>query len=249
MNLLIDIGNSRLKWAVSDQDNWQTGSEQVSGSGLSVILDNIWQDVARPDKIVIASVVDPDRASQIGEWLRSRWSLSPIWVTAQKQQLGVTNCYQNPETLGADRWAALIAARNLTPKSAIVIDCGTAVTVDFLSDDGKFNGGVIFPGLSMLRKSLVTGTSNIQQHEADDSVMPACNTEQGVAAGTLQGWLGAIQHVVDNYRVKFGKEAEVIVTGGDVDKFISGLPAVAQVGARRVPDLVLKGLALIADES
>ena len=244
MNLLIDVGNSRLKWALRDSDNWQTGSGTVSGTGLTEALNNISKNLPAPEKVIIASVADETRVNHINRWVDTRWSLSPVWLSAQEQQLGVSNCYQKPETLGADRWAAIIAAHSLSSKHVVLIDCGTAVTIDILLDSGKFNGGIIFPGLSMMRSSLITGTSNIQSDEGDDSCIPACSTEDAVTAGTLHGWVGAILHVLDHYDKSLAGEKEIIVTGGDAHKLMPYLPA----DTRLEPDLVLKGLSLIADD-
>jgi len=244
VNLLIDVGNSRLKWVFCDAGNWQTGSGAVSGNGLAEVLSNISKNSPAPEKVIIASVADEARANQINKWVATNWSLSPVWLSAQKQQLGVSNCYQKPETLGADRWAAIIAAHSLSSRHVVLIDCGTAVTIDILLDNGEFDGGIIFPGLSMMRRSLITGTSNIQSDEGDDSCIPACSTEDAVTAGTLQGWVGAILHVLDHYGKSLADEKEVIVTGGDAYRLMPYLPA----DTRLEPDLVLKGLSLIADD-
>jgi type III pantothenate kinase len=244
VNLLIDVGNSRLKWAFCDADNWQTGSGTVSGTGFAEVLNNISKDLSAPEKVIIASVADEARVNQINKWVDTNWSLSPVWLSAQRQQLGVSNCYQKPETLGADRWAAIIAAHSLSSKHVVLIDCGTAVTIDILLANGEFDGGIIFPGLSMMRRSLIIGTSNIQSDEGDDSCIPACSTEDAVAAGTLHGWVGAILRVLDHYGKSLADEKEIIVTGGDAHKLVPFLPA----DTRLEPDLVLKGLSLIADD-
>ena len=108
-------------------------------------------------------------------------------IQAQPEQLGVKHCYAQPETLGADRWAALIAVRGLTKTNACIVDCGTAVTVDALAANGEFRGGAIFPGLQLLRASLLRGTGGIHAAEGKSDSAFGCSTPDAVAAGTLQG--------------------------------------------------------------
>jgi type III pantothenate kinase len=243
MKLLVDLGNSRLKWAWATAAQWTPGgSEAHPDVDLSVLLDSVWGVHPAPRQIVLASVAAPARTQELIAWSQRRWTLTPHVVRAQAALLGVQNLYEDPSRLGADRWAALIAARALTSHAACVVDCGTAVTVDALSAGGEFLGGVILPGLRLAPQCLLAHT---QLHDIDgeDVHCFARNTGDGVAAGALFGLAGGIDRIIEEFSSALGATARVIVTGGDAARIAPRLrhPAI------EAPDLVLKGLALIGE--
>lgn len=242
MYLLADLGNSRLKWAQSAPAVWRTGAVTHVGQDMQTVLDAAWGQFERPEKIVLSSVAAVNVRDALRAWCQRRWSLVPVTVQAQAAQLGVTHCYAQPETFGADRWAALIAVRGLTKTNACIVDCGTAVTVDALAANGEFRGGAIFPGLQLLRASLLQGTGGIRDaHGRTDSAL-ACSTPDAVAGGTLQGLIGAVTRLLDEQMRALGADTRVFVTGGDAPLLLPYL----NVPVQAVPDLVLQGLAKIA---
>ena len=245
MNLLIDLGNSRLKWAQQAPGLWRADAALLSEQGIAALLDRRWGKIPAPRKIVLCSVSRPQNLRAVEEWIRVHWSIEPHTVKAQVEQLDVKNAYHQPETLGADRWAALIGARGLTASAACVVDCGTAVTVDALSARGEFLGGVIFPGLGLLRDSLIQGTEGIKIDAAAGNTQdfPARSTADGVAAGSLLGLAGAVERLIHEYRQTLGAAMQVFLTGGDARQIVARLRVVVTLE----PDLVLKGLARIAD--
>jgi type III pantothenate kinase len=243
LNLLVDLGNSRLKWARQDAGVWRTDAAALGEGDIVPLLDGAWSGYAAPGNVVVCSVSAPQRLRALEQWVRARWSLTARIVHPQAEQLGVKNRYRQPEQLGADRWAALIGVRGMTSSAACVVDCGTAVTVDALSRDGEFLGGAIFPGLRLLRESLVRGTEAIAAAEGDAADCLARSTEDGVAAGILFGLAGTVERLVDEYRQALGAAMEVYLTGGDAPRLAPRL----RVPVTPVPDLVLRGLARIAD--
>lgn len=243
MNLLIDLGNSRLKWALHGPGLWRTDAALLDKQDIAPLLDTVWDKIATPEKVVVCSVSTPERLRALEQWVQARWSVAPRIVRAQTEQLGVRNRYRQPEQLGVDRWVALIGARGLTTSAACVVDCGTAVTVDALSAEGEFLGGAVFPGLRLLRDSLVQGTAGIPATEGDATDCLARSTADGVAAGTLFGLAGAVERLIDEYRRTLGDTMQVFLTGGDAPALAARLRA----AHTPVPDLVLKGLARIAD--
>lgn len=245
MNLLVDLGNSRLKWAQGAPDSWHTGAVAHAGENMQAVLDAAWGKLVRPEKIVLSSVVAANTRDVLLAWCQRRWSLAPQVVQARAEQLGVKHCYAQPETLGADRWAALIAVRGLTQANACIVDCGTAVTVDALAANGEFRGGAIFPGLQLLRASLLQGTGGIRDARGQANAVPACSTADAVAGGTLHGLVGAVTRLLDEQMRALGAGTQVFVTGGDAPLLLPYL----KIGAREVPDLVLQGLARIAASS
>lgn len=243
MNLLVDMGNTCIKWAVADRpDSLQMRSASYQLE-LPLLLDRYWRALAPPRRLVVASVVAAEQVHQLKDWVAARWAVPVSVLQAQRQMLGVKNSYGRPEALGSDRWAALIAAWQLIHSAACVIDCGTAVTVDALSSDGEFLGGVILPGISLMRSSLLAHTAGIRTVEAETTDCLGRSTAQGVAAGTLFGLAGGIERIVDEHRRVLGSELRILLTGGAAGTLMPYLryPLV------HIPDLVLRGLALIAE--
>jgi type III pantothenate kinase len=243
MNLLVDLGNSRIKWANSGPQHWETGAETIPDEGFSALLERLWGQTAAPERVVVSSVHGPQRERLLHDWLMRRWAIEPQFIRAQAQQLGVTNRYHDPSALGADRWAALLAARRASSAAQCVVDCGTAVTIDALSADGEFLGGVILSGLHMMRAGLLADTHGIRNGDGAEDNCLARNTGDGVAAGSLFGLAGAIERVVAEQRRTHGVNAHVVLTGGDAPRL---LPLLSGPVAH-VPDLVLQGLKLIAE--
>jgi type III pantothenate kinase len=244
MHLLIDLGNSRLKWAQSAAGEWRTGALPLdSKKDFASLMNEAWGKIAPPHRVVVCSVSGPERSGALEQWIRARWSLAPHVALPQTQQLGVKNSYRDPRQLGADRWAALIGARGLTARAACVVDAGTAVTVEALSAEGVFLGGAIFPGLRLLRDSLARGTEAIPAAVGNAEDCLGRSTGDGVAAGTLFGLAGAVERLIDEYRRPLGEAMEIFLTGGDAPVLAAHL----RVPVTTVPDLVLKGLARIAD--
>jgi type III pantothenate kinase len=243
LNVLIDLGNSRLKWAEQDPGLWRTGAAPLAGADFGALLDEAWKKISTPRKVVVCSVSAPQRLHALEQWIRTRWSVAPHVLRPRPEQLGVKNGYRDPSQLGADRWAALIGARGLITAAVCIVDCGTAVTVEALSADGEFLGGAVLPGLRLARESLAHGTESIGATDGDAADCLARTTADGVAAGTLFGLAGAVDRLLEEYRRTLGGTAQVFLTGGDAPLLAPRLRTTVTLE----PDLVLKGLARVAD--
>jgi type III pantothenate kinase len=182
MKLVIDLGNSRLKWALCGPTGWQPGEPCASGS-----MPAAWATLARPEGAWLASVARAEAANALCEWMQRTWDLDVERVLARREAFGLRVLYETPETLGADRFAALIGARHRTQRACVVVDCGTAVTVDALAENGDYLGGAILPGLAMMRAALTERTGLIRASGGRVDEVCARTTQDGVAAGTLIG--------------------------------------------------------------
>jgi type III pantothenate kinase len=244
VNLLIDLGNSRLKWAQHGPGPWRSDAVPLdSEKNFGALLETAWRKIDKPQRVIVCSVSGPERLRAVEQWAQTRWSVAAHVVLPQAQQLGVKNLYRRPEQLGADRWAALIGARGLTASAACVVDAGTAVTVEALSAKGEFLGGAIFPGLRLLRDSLARGTESLPRVTGNATDCLGRSTDEAIAAGTLFGLAGAVERLIDEYRRSLGEPVEIFLTGGDA----TALTAHMRIKTTPVPDLVLQGLARIAD--
>lgn len=252
MILLIDIGNNRIKWAALTRGNLRPGGHTArpqDPGGFAACAAQLWEGLKKPKGIVISNVAGPAYADAVAAWLLERWQAQARFVIAERAAFGVTNAYTVPERLGPDRWAALIAARHRCEESACIVDAGTAVTIDVLAADGSHQGGLIIPGLHMMRRALLEHTQDILPATIapshGDITLLARDTRDGVDGGTLYTLVAVIDRVVADVGVELGNKPSRLLTGGDAPAL---LPLLAGE-YRHVPELVLEGLAIIAEKS
>lgn len=227
--LCIDCGNTRLKWGLREGDAWlDQGVLPLSQlSGLPV----------QADRIVACNVAGAAPRLTI-ESLASRLGLTVQWLRSCARQCGISNGYDHPEQLGADRWAALIGARALHAGPALVVMSGTATTIDVLGGNGTFRGGLILPGLTTMRESLAASTADLPASAGEYRDLPR-NTFDAIASGCLDATLGAIERM---FRRVENRDALCLLSGGAA---ASVSPRLA-LPHRVVDNLVLEGLAVIA---
>lgn len=245
MHLLIDIGNSSLKWArlgkntLSDSLKFGYTHEELAAQ-----LDTHWRKMAKPKHILVANVAGPDIGDRLRQWTQQRWNITPDFITSASEAHGVKNAYIEPERLGIDRWLAIIAAHHTVEGNTIVLDCGTALTIDAVSSESEHLGGLIIPGLSLMRQSLVSGTEGIQLRTTmpGEVSLLACDTEGAVMGGTLYAMVAIIDRITHDLEQHFNTKATLILTGGDATTL---LPLLAH-RYNYQPDLVLHGLAIVA---
>lgn len=236
MNLLLDLGNSRLKWACTENNQLQRGKTLLHAEILPQTLRNLWQEL-EPEKIGISCVGKAGLLNVIKAVARELWNDIPIhFATTQTQKFGVTNGYLQPEKLGVDRWLALIAVRQKTNLPVCVVDCGTAITVDVLNTDGQHQGGLICAGLTLMKTALAFNTADLPLANSAHGMGLAIETETAIYNGTLFAACGLIERVMQT----LPKNTVLFLTGGDA-------PIIAAQLARPLTletDLVLQGLAI-----
>jgi type III pantothenate kinase len=252
MKLLIDAGNTLVKWALVKGDDWLCQgvlptvqadrlsldiagqiTRQNPGSGL--------QDIQQIWASNVAGEVCAGHIRKIGTAKTGQ----PNFIAAQKFQCGVINGYTNASQLGSDRWAALIAAWHLVQGTCLVVNSGTATTIDALSAQGEFAGGLIVPGIELMQRSLVAATEQLQSSPGEYALFPL-NSADAIYSGAIQAVVGAIER---QYVLLESGDAPVIFSGGAAGLL---LPCLNQklFGAPRIVDnLVLQGLLLIAREA
>jgi type III pantothenate kinase len=200
-SLLIDVGNTFLKWGLfhSEPDGGARENRVESGHALHdeiMALPAQFAKLPTPAKIVISNVAGTRiRSSTIR--ILEVWpdAPTPYWLVPQDVQCGVTNSYRNPAQLGSDRWAAMIGARHLLgARAAMVVVCGTATTLDFLTADGVFKGGMIMPGLGLMLRSLHEGTAALPDQDGDFSHYPT-QTVDAIASGCQHAQAGTIERL------------------------------------------------------
>lgn len=234
MIVCLDSGNSRIKWGVHDGERWlaQGALDHAEVARLSE-LSASWPV---PDKLMLANVAGPDAARRIRDAL-APWGGRIVEVRSAAAAGGVVNGYENPEKLGVDRWCALVGARDLVSTAAVVVMAGTATTVDALAADGRFLGGLILPGLDMMRGALARGTAGLPFASGRHQGFPR-NTDDAIVSGAIEAQAGAIERMA----ARLDGPAVCLLSGG-------AAPALelALVIERRVAqNLPLEGLRVLA---
>lgn len=238
MILAIDAGNTRIKWGLHDGRAWvATGAVDTAASAK---LAQSWAS-APPAQEAIASNVAGDPVRSDLERACTRTGIALRVIRSEAEQLGVVNGYGEPAQLGSDRWAALIAAHRLEPGHKLVVNVGTALTIDALAADGRFLGGLIVPGPALMRRSLDRGTAGLRLTEGRFEEFPR-STPDAITSGALQAAAGAVARMVDAMAARGVRPARAVLSGGAAGEIAPHLPIECAIHE----NLVLDGLALIA---
>ena len=248
--LALDVGNTRLKWAQYDAP--------VAGAKLlqqgAVFLENIdklaegeWASLPVPTQILGSIVAGDAIKRRVAEQVEL-WDVVPHWVVSSAQEAGLTNGYDHPSRLGADRWVAMIGARHRLlrcgiNKPCIVVMVGTAVTVEAIDATGKFLGGIILPGHGIMLRALESGTAGLHVPTGEVCDFPT-NTSDALTSGGTFAIAGAVQRMVENITRRCGEAPECIMTGGAGWKMAPSM----SVHVEQVESLIFDGLLEIASQ-
>ena len=256
MLLLIDAGNTRVKWGVPDNTRgvsvplsalqWQH-SGAVDHDQLAQLAE-AWRGL-KINRVLLANVAGAAMQERLQALLRSVFgsSLRIEWFVSVPQIAGVTNGYRQPAQLGCDRLAAAIAAHALFPGQALIVaSCGTATTIDAVSGAGHFIGGMILPGIALMASALARNTAQLPQVDpvADLSSPFADNTIDAIASGCMAAQVGAIERACRALQATQG-EVLCVLAGGAAGQLIGQLA----VACEKVDNLVLLGLYVVATQS
>lgn len=267
MLLLIDAGNTRIKWAVLAESGltdlplravpvWLL-FDSVSHAE-SDQLPTAWKVLAAQgiliNRIVISNVAGSDFKATLFNYLEQAFSLAsfklvPEFFASVAQVAGVKNGYRNPAQLGCDRFATAIAAHALYPQqSLIVATCGTATTIDALSADGVFHGGMILPGLKLMAQSLAKNTAQLPQVAESISLINlfADNTESAIVSGCINAQVGALERAVARWQALQNTPVTCLISGGAATYLFPHLTPDLGIACQHVDNLVLTGLAVVA---
>jgi len=256
MLLTIDAGNTRTKWAVFHAQGER--SEQFVCRNNELLFADFSPASLGYERIVISNVAGEQHAALLTDKL-SPYNLPIHWVKASARACHVNNHYSKPESLGSDRWAALIAAWHMKHKSCIVVTAGTAVTIDALNSvgnnhaqHGEFIGGLILPGLNLMQQMLGLAAAQLPKIDAQLNLATqtpkeifAKNTADAIYTGALNAIIGAIKQMATalkqfNHQVPF-----IVVSGGNAQVLKDNLSDEVTNQVLFVDNLVLLGLYLI----
>lgn len=250
MKLLVDAGNSRLKWALWDGRELRAAAhcplKSDPGGAVRTLLAALPGAV---DAAVIANVAGPWVADALRRGLALHSALPPRFVSTSASACGVRCAYAEPARLGVDRWVATIAAFHLASGAALVVDAGTAVTVDLVDAGGQHLGGLILASPELMARALYRDTSDIGH--AHTQSMPGAgagafgrSTDEAVSFAAVLALAGAIDRAGAEAAAALGAAPPLFITGGGAPALLPYLSA----EVRHRPHLMLEGLALFADD-
>ena len=249
--LALDIGNTRLKWAAYDAAHpgatlLAHGAEFLEN--IDRLADGPWDALAPPASMLGCVVAGEGVRRRVQEQMEqmAQWDISPNWVVATEAEAGLTNGYDFPTRLGADRWIAMIGAyhRMLAQGAAqpmVVVMVGTAVTVEAVDPTGRFLGGLILPGHGIMLRALESGTAGLHVPTGEVRQFPT-NTSDALTSGGTYAIAGAVERMVQHVRQHCAAEPKCIMTGGAAWKMAPNMGVPFEL----VDSLIFDGLLEIA---
>lgn len=243
MNLLVDLGNTRLKWALHDAQGLRAGAPVDHSRPLARELDAVWRDVPRVTRVLVASVGRPRLEAELIQAVRTRFGTEPEFVATAAEACGVRIAYAQPQKLGVDRFVALIALRAQLPGDAVLASVGTALVLDGLAADGRHLGGLIAPSPALMQQALLGATARVSASDTARIVELADDTEDAVRSGCWLAAAALVERFHSQVCARLGAPVALVLAGGAAVE----LAPLLQVPARIEADLVLRGLARLAD--
>ena len=244
MILEIDAGNTAIKWRVINRD----GAVVLAAKRLLLA-----QIVELKKAIIgleienarIACVAGEDVRDELSCWVKEGWGVTPGIARTQKSFAGLTVSYSDPQRLGVDRWLAMLAAHKDCGKAVCVIDCGSAITADFVTTDGLHQGGYIVPGLRLMKKAVLGDTRQISMTggQLENRIHWGKSTDEAVSFGIFRMAVKFLESIFTEIK-QSDTNCRVYITGGDADQIKPMLRVVEDLDIVWSADLVFDGLAV-----
>lgn len=247
MILTVDIGNSRIKWALWRADKIvERGVAAYATDNHATGFDELFSKVEKPAHIFVVCVAGNTISHRFNEWSKQRWQLGVEFLNTEKQFNNIINAYKNPEQHGVDRWAGIVASHQRCPGfSVCVINAGTATTFDLINKDGRHLGGYILPSYVTMHKAILADTANVKSAmksesdmQFDVSIVPD-NTNDAVNQGLHKLLQAGIREICQFAKQKMEAPMQIIISGGFA-KIILSYPDMPDMIYQ--PDLVMQGL-------
>jgi type III pantothenate kinase len=237
MLILIDAGNTRLKWGA-----WAEGAWLAKGALDNARVDELGAALAgyAPSWIGVSCVAGSKVRAGIEVYARQA-GVEPLWLRSEAELMGLRNGYTEPHTLGTDRFAALLACHKLGLAPCVIATAGTALTVDALASGGEFLGGLIVPGVALMRGALATGTAGLANSAGVCHDFPRA-TADAIETGIDDALAGAVRAMRERLERAEGRPVTTVLSGGDAARLRRSLPFETRV----MDDLVLEGLLCLA---
>jgi len=243
MRLLLDLGNTRLKWALREGAQWRAQGAVAWNDDVALALHEAWRQLPAPSDVFGASVVDGAREQQIAAVVSACFGRPTTWLRTPAQACGVINSYPEPGRLGVDRFLGMVAARAEGLSPCVLAGVGTALTLDALAADGRHLGGLIAPGPQLMQQSLLGATARVLVDRPGKVLEVADNTPDAVASGCWQAAAALVERFVAHLSGPLGGSPQLILGGGDAQ----ALAPLIALPSRLSQDSVLHGLSVWSD--
>ena len=243
--LLIDVGNSSLKWAETPEISFHSMSmsqhlypEPIT----SAFFSELWAKIEKPDKIIVSCVANNAVWQALDKACHTLWSLSAERIESLTDGYGLLNSYERATDLGSDRWCAMVAVKQMTDTAFMIVDAGSALTIDIVDESGQHLGGTISPGLSMMKKSLGMNTAQVKVDNTKNthSSFLGHSTAECVESGIFLSAISLIEAIFEKESLQV-KGLQCFLSGGDAEVMADSL----SFHCTTHPDIVLRGLAEI----
>lgn len=245
MMLLVDAGNTRIKWGLaSAQVVSNYGAFSYKGKPINATLSQVWAELQTPVRILVSNVAGKELGEDLANFCHQRFKRAPEFVQVKAQGCGVTNSYTQATQLGADRWAAMIGAYHNYKGPVCIVSCGTAITIDTVTREGRHLGGLIGPGIGVMQQALAAAAPAIPGEPGDGPKLYARDTRTAVTSGVLYAAAGFIERATKEILAQQGEQTNLLLTGGDAER----LQLMLKERFTLTPHLVLEGLAVLAGE-
>jgi type III pantothenate kinase len=236
--LAIDAGNTRIKWGVHEDGSWRV--QGWIATARATALERAWSRLEVPDALIAANVAGAGVAAALDRAAR-RFRRRIRYAKGAASQCGVRSSYDAPARLGTDRWGALIGARQRHRGACLVVSAGTTLTVDALSADGVFLGGLIVAGADLMRDALTRHTAQLRPRGGRFAFFPA-RTADAIESGVVNALAGAIERMRRFMRGAGEAAVLTLLSGG----YSQALAPHLNGDVELVDNLVLEGLVCIA---
>lgn len=240
MKILLDAGNTRIKWAVLADGRLADTGELRGDAPFETLADGL----DAPEAVWLASVRDDAFNAGLADSVADAWPGAPVHAARTRAEAhGVICAYPEPKQMGVDRWLALLAARAHTRDPVCVVDAGSAVTLDAMDELGRHLGGLILPGMAMARQMMHERTARVRVAESFRHAFWADNTSDALNNGTHWAIVSLIDRFLKETDSRLAAECRLLLTGGDAPAIMDSLNG----RGHHDPHLVLRGLALVAE--
>ena len=248
-SLLMDVGNSRVKWGVLElgeiRRTGHIAQDRIRDRGLQALTTRIPHDV---DRVLVSNVAGNAFATRLSGVVGMHCDCDVRFAHTERNGWGVTNGYKQPRRMGVDRWVALVGAWGELHASCLVVDAGTAITIDAIDQAGRHLGGQIIAGVEMMMRALSSSTSDIPSVKGSprggdgDLHLFATSTADAVREGARNAAAGAVDRAFRALQSN-AYDPVLVLTGGDASRILNAL---CETPLHR-PHLVLQGLATMLD--
>ena len=243
MELLLDIGNSSVNWAIQEQDNFNvTGAFAYSKDSFEKDIEENLSSIEKPVAVLVSNVAGNQVFMLLNNWVKEQWQQECWQPDVSAEYKALKNSYADTTQMGLDRWLSMIASWEMNQSAVCLVSCGTALTIDSIDNEGKHLGGYIIPGIELMQKALITNTVQINTEiRKEASIEYAKDTQTAINNGAFLTTVLMIDGVIDRFNAQSNSKAKCIISGGMANL----IKPLLKHSFELEPNLVLMGLSIL----